>query len=117
MDKQELEHRIKNAIILLSGGHSFKVGDLTFGSKNKNHFSVTGWTQTNDIKNITEASAISELNEIKSLFKRMTSASKELSEFIENKKLEYHLAFDYGMGAIGICTEFDGDLKWEADLI
>jgi hypothetical protein len=116
MEKQELELRIKNAIILLSDGHPFKVGDLTFGTKDKDHFSVTGWTITNDLKNITKESATKELMEIKDLFKRMTSVSKELSNFIENKKLEYHLGFDYGMGAIGICTEKDGQLKWETDL-
>ena len=116
MDNQELELRIKNAIILLTDGHPYKVGDLTFGSKDKNHFSVTGWTLTNDLKNITKENAVKELNEIKDLFKRMTSVSKQLSDFIENKRIEYHLGFDYGMGALGICTETNGEVKWEADL-
>jgi|SRR5690606_15782728 len=116
MEKQELELRIKNAIILLSDGHPFKVGDLTFGTKDKNHFSVTGWTISNDLKKITKESAAKELKEIKELFKRMTSVSKELSDFIENRTLEYHLGFDYGMGAIDICTEKDGQLEWETDL-
>ncbi|WP_276371945.1 hypothetical protein [Chryseolinea sp. H1M3-3] len=116
MEKQELELRIKNAIILLSNGHPFEVGDLTLGTRDKNHFSVTGWSVNNDLKNITKESAIKEMNEIKDLFKRMTLVSKDLSSFIENKKIEYHLRFDYGMGAIGICTEKDGRLEWETDL-
>jgi hypothetical protein len=35
MEKQELELRIKNALILLSDGHPFKVGELTFGTKGR----------------------------------------------------------------------------------
>jgi hypothetical protein len=38
MNEKELTDRIKNAIILLQDGHSFKVCDLTFGSDNKNNF-------------------------------------------------------------------------------
>ena len=77
---------------------------------------MTGWTLANDLKNKTRASAIKELNEIKDLFRHMISTSKDLSDFIDNRKIEYHLGYDYGMGAIGICTEVDGKLKWETDL-
>ena len=58
MDKKELQERITNAIVLLTNGHSFKVGDLTFQSR-KNYFSVTGWTLKNDLKNITKKTVVS----------------------------------------------------------
>ncbi len=50
MTNNELSHRVNNAIILLTEGHTFKIGDLTFDAKDEHHFSVTGWTLCNDIK-------------------------------------------------------------------
>jgi hypothetical protein len=116
MNADELQHRIKNAIILLEDGHSSKVGELTFGCKDENHFSVTGWTLKKDLVNVTKQSASSELTDIKTLFTKMTIASNELADFIKNRQIEYCLGFDYGMGAIAICKETNGHLTWEADL-
>lgn len=116
MNAEELQHRMKNAIILLADGHSLKVGDLTFGCKDKKHFSVTGWTLKKDLANMTKQSALTELADIKELFITMTIASNELADFIKGRQIEYCLGFDYGMGAIGICKETKGQLTWEADL-
>lgn len=116
MDEQELKHRIKNALIILEDGNSFKVGELSFKNKDKNTFSVTGWTIKNDLKNITKVFALSELNEIKSLFKKMTQVSSELSEFINQRQIEFNLGYDYGMGGIGICSEIDGQIKWKTEI-
>lgn len=116
MNADELQHRIKNAIILLADGHSLKVGDLTFRCKDKNHLSVTGWTLKNDLVNVTKQSALGELADIKTIFTKMTIASNELADFIKNRQIEYCLGFDYGMGAVGICKETNGHLTWEADL-
>lgn len=116
MNEDELQHRIKSAIILLADDHPIKVGDLTFGSKDEKHFSVTGWTIKNDLANVTKQSALNELTEIKILFAKMTIASIELADFIKGKQIEYCLGYDYGMGAIEICKETDGNLIWEADL-
>jgi succinate dehydrogenase/fumarate reductase flavoprotein subunit len=112
MNEEELRHRIKNAIVLLADGHTFKVGDLTFGCQNKNHFSVTGWTVKNDLKNITKETALTELSETKELFIKMISFSPELAEFLNGREIEYCLGFDYGMGGLEICTETNGQLKW-----
>ena len=115
MDRDELQHRIKNAIILLSDGHPFRVGDLKFSCKDKDHFSVLGWTLTNDIDTLTKQSALKELNEIKTLFSKMLVASNELGEFLKGRQIEYLLGYGYGMGAIGICKEAGGNITWEAD--
>ncbi|MTK52647.1 hypothetical protein [Paludibacter sp.] len=113
MNEIELLNRIKNAIVLLTDGHSYKVGDLTFSCRDKSHFSVTGWSLMHDLKNVTRDSAISELNKIKELFKNMTCFSMELADFVNGRQIEYHLGFDYGMGAIEICSESDDQLKWK----
>ena len=116
MNEEELQHRIKNAIILLNDGHPFKVGDLTFGCKDKSHFSVTGWSLINDLAKVTKQSALNELTDIKMLFTKMTIASNELADFLKGRQIEFCLGYDYGLGAIGICKETNGNLTWEADL-
>ena len=115
MDKNELQERVENAIVLLTNGHSFKIGDLTFQSR-QNYFSVTGWTLKNDLKNITKKTALIELKEIKELFSKMCLASPELTDFIDGKEVEYHLGFDCGKSSVGICDETNGKIKWITEL-
>lgn len=116
MTENELKHRINNAIVLLTDGHPFRVGDLTFGAKDKFHFSVTGWTHCNDLKNLTEQRALTELSEIKVLFKEMTTVSPELADFIKDRQVHYSLGYDYGMGSLEICNETDGQIKWTTEI-
>lgn len=115
MNEVELKNRIKNAIVLLTDGHSYKVGDLTFGCRDKIHFSVIGWTLMNDLSNVTKDSALLELKEIKELFKNMTSASVELADFVNKRQIEYYLAYNDGMASFEICSEIDGQFTWEID--
>jgi len=115
MDKKELQERITNAIVLLTDGHTFKVGDLTFKSQ-KDCFSVTGWTLKNDLKNITKKTALTELKETKDLFNKMCVAAPELSDFLVGKEIKYHLSFDCGKGGVGICNEMNDEIKWITDL-
>lgn len=116
MNKEELRHRIKSAVVLLKDGHIFKVGELTFSSRGENQFSVTGWTIKNDLKNITKETALTELAETKELFGKMISASSELADFISNRQIEYCLGYDYGMGGLEICSETNGQIKWTTEL-
>ena len=116
MNKEELIHRIKNAIVLLQDGHPFKVGYLTFGCKDSKHFSVTGWTVCNELKNLSKDKALTELNQTKDLFNKMIASSQELSNFIKNRQVEYSLGYDYGMGGLEICNEIYGQIKWTTEL-
>lgn len=109
--------RIKTAMEFLKDGKSFKVGDLRLGMDDGSHMYVTGWSQYSNIENLTKHQALRELEEIKILFQRMIDVSQELKEFIRDKIIKYNLAFDYGMGAIGICSELEGIVKWEMDNI
>ena len=54
-----------------------------------------------------------ELFEVKRLFSQMVENSTEFAEFIKQRQIEYYLAYDYGMGGIGLCSEIDGQIKWE----
>jgi hypothetical protein len=104
--------RIKTAVEFLNDGQSFKVGDLRLGMNGKNDMYVTGWSQYLNLENLTRSQALKELDEIKSLFKQMLDVSQELKAFIQDKKIKYNLAFNYGMGAIDTCSEKDGVVEW-----
>lgn len=112
MNEEELKGRIRNAIILLEDGHSMNIGDLTLSSENKFSLEVNGWTNCNYLENITKQSALAELNEIKELFLKMLTVSNELQNFIINRKIQYSLGFDYGMGGVEICKEKDNQIVW-----
>lgn len=112
-----MEDRIKTAVEFLKDGQSFKVGDLRLGVEKPGNVYVTGWTTYNNLENLTKQIALKELQEIKHLFQKMVDISPELKEFIEDKSIEFNLAFDYGQGAIGVCSEKEGKIIWEADLI
>jgi len=116
MTEQELKHRIKSALIILQDYGSFKVGELTFNTTDEKSFSVTGWTLKTELKNVTKRIALNELNEIKSLFKKMVQASPELSVFVDQRQIEFNLGYDYGMGGIGICSEINGQINWETEI-
>jgi hypothetical protein len=108
--------RIKTAIEFLKNRQSFRVGDLRLGIEGHTVI-VTGWSQYIHINNISKHNALEELNEIKDIFERMIDESSELRIFIVNKKIRYNLYFDdYGKGSVIICSENNGDLKWEIEL-
>ncbi|MDO3695987.1 hypothetical protein QVZ41_14135 [Wenyingzhuangia sp. chi5] len=116
MTEEHVKHRINNALTLLKEGNRFTVGELLFESISINEFSVTGWSINNNLNNISKQSAISELNEIKSLFEKMIIISPELSAFLKNKLIKYHLNFDTGKASIKICSEISGKIKWKIEI-
>jgi hypothetical protein len=108
--------RIKAAVEFLKDGQSLRVFDLRLGIEG-NTITVTGWSQYSYIENLTKHQALTELNDIKTLFKFMSDSSLELRSFILDKKVEYNLYFDdYGKGSIIICSEMDGAIKWEMEI-
>lgn len=78
---------------------------------------VTGWSQHYNIESLTKQQALNELDEVKRLFKAMVDESKELNEFAQEKEIKYKLAYNYGMGSIGICHEEADVIKWERELL
>ena len=112
-----MEGRIKTALEFLKDGQSFTVGELKLGVEQEGVLEVTGWSQYKNFENLTKQQSLKELEEIKALFYKMVNVSKDLKNFIENKSIEFNLYFDdYGKGSIGICSEKDKILAWEADL-
>jgi hypothetical protein len=109
-------NRIKTAVEFLKDGQSFKVGDLRIGIEEKNNLYVTGWTQYLHIENLSKTQALKELMEVKNLFMEMVNISSDLKEFIQNKRVKFNLAFNYGMGSISICSEENGLITWEKEL-
>jgi len=112
----DMKERIKTAVEFLRDGQSFKVGNLRLGMNSTHEMYVTGWSHYLNIANLTKHKALKELDEIKNLFGQMLQSSEELKRFILDKQITYNLAFDYGMGAIGICSEKNGKVEWETEL-
>jgi len=112
MNKEELLSRIKAAIVLLPDGHTLKIGDLSLSCSDKNHLAVKGWTIHN-LDSMNKQIALSELQEIKSLFINMVDASSNLKDFINGMQIEFYLGYDYQLGSVGICSEINGEIKWE----
>jgi len=104
--------RIKTAIEFLKDGQSFKVGDLRLGIE-RGILVVSGWSQYAEIENVNKQIALRELDEIKTIFQVMKDESEELRSFVANKKIEYHLYYNYGMGSIEMCYEAKGTVKWK----
>ena len=112
-----MERRIKTALEFLKDGQSFTVGELKLIAEKEGVLEVTGWSQYKNFENLRKQQSLKELEEIKALFYKMVNVSKGLKNFIENKSIEFNLYFDdYGKGSIGICSEKDKILVWEADL-
>ena len=111
-----MKEQIKRALNFLKVGKSFKIGVLKLGVEEPNSIYITGWSNYNNVENLTKQVALNELEEIKILFKNILEESQELRDFLKDKSIEYNLAFNYGQGSIGICSQKKGKIKWEINL-
>lgn len=109
--------RIDTAIKFLKEGKSFCVRDLRLSINGTHNIYVTGWSRYLNLENLTKYRALKELEEIKNVFNQMLNASENLRNFICDKEIKYSLGFNYGMGGIGICSERNGVIKWETELV
>jgi len=116
MTEEEVNIRLKNAIILLGDQHHYNVGDITLSSKDKNHIAVTGWTDAISLENVTKQAVLADLSETKVRFDNMIKCSTEFSHFIKDKQIVYHIGYNYGMGSLDICSETNGHLVWQTNL-
>lgn len=104
--------RIKIALEFLKNNQGFQVGELLLSCKD-NVIYVSGFTSYNDLKNINKSIAIRELEDTKVKFNGYIEIVPEFNDFLKNKEIKYSLAYDYGMGSIGICSEKNGVFTWE----
>lgn len=112
-----MHNRIKIAIEFLKDYQSFSVGNLRLSINELGDIEVTGWSQYTSLHNLTKIKALEELEQIKSLFTEMLSASSELIKFIEGRSIKYNLWFDdYGKASITICSERNNIVHWEINL-
>lgn len=108
--------RIKNAIEILKTGNGYTVDGLYLGMADKKNMYITGYTAYSNLDFLTKKIALHELFGIKQTFQELVSASDELKAFIEDKEIEYNLAYFYGKGGFGICSEKDGIIRWHHEL-
>jgi tRNA(Arg) A34 adenosine deaminase TadA len=108
--------RLKVAASLAKEGRSLAVGDVLVGSEDTETLTVTGWTNATSLETITTHSALTELHEIKSIYRNMLEACPDLLELAGKKTVKLRLGFDYGMGAVWICSELNNIVAWETEL-
>lgn len=124
MRDEETLSRIKNAIILLNDGKSYNIGDLGFSVKRKKMFDfkkkdtiqILGYTKCLSLDFMTAEYALYELKEIKRALNDLENISEEFRIFIKNYDIEYVLSYNYGMGAIGICSQKNDVIEWLYEL-
>ncbi len=113
----EILTTLENVKQLLQENQSLKVGDLTLNFKDNRELTVIGWTNFIHFENLTKRQSLIELNEIKDLFRLMLNSSKDLADFVEHKSIKYFLNYDdAGKCGIGICSEDNGQILWQAQL-
>lgn len=120
MRQEETLSRIKNAIILLKAGKSYNIGDLYFTIKRrmiidleeKGTIQILAYTKCSSLELMTAKYAVYELKDIKRALTDLENISEEFRVFIKNYNIEYVLSYNYGMGAIGICTQKNDVIEW-----
>lgn len=111
-----MENRINNAILLLKEGHPYEIGNLHLGMIDTNTLYVTGYTAYSNLDFLSKQRALNELSQIKEVFSNLVDMYSPFRDFIHNKYIEYNLAYNYGKGGVGICSEKDGKLIWWMEL-
>lgn len=89
------------------------VGDVLLGCEGEDELTVTGWTQSTSLARVSKKSALNELRDVKGIYGEIIKACPSLLALAGKKKVWFCLGFDYGMGAIRICTEMNGEIYWE----
>tara|TARA_R110000796_G_scaffold81456_2_gene179409 strand:- start:6823 stop:7176 length:354 start_codon:yes stop_codon:yes gene_type:complete len=110
----------ENIIIsLLKDGKTFKLtNEIRIGEiDNGKVFFVLGLFTHPELKILTKEESILKLNELKFFFKSLLTELKDLAIYLKDKKIEYRLSYNYGMGAIGICKEKENEIFWEYNFI
>ena len=109
-----LKHRkLVAAAELVLEGRCMPVEGFLLGAEGADTLVVTGWSRSSTVDGITKESALMELRRVKATYEEMTAVCPDLLELSGKSRVRFRLGFDYGKGALHICSELDGDLTWE----
>ncbi len=109
------KNRIMTAIESLKDNQGFKVGGL-YLSPGKDMIVVVGQTNYNDPDNLNKRIAAKELDNVKAEFTDYRNLVKEFNDYFTDKEIKFCLAYDYGMGRIELCNEFNGKITWSYNI-
>lgn len=113
----QVQSRTKATKEIIEQGQPFRVNNLLLSKLDSGSLTVTGWTQYIHLESLTEDYALKELAAIKQEFKDLVLSSDEWEQFVQDKAIEYNLAFDdYGKAGIGICKEKEGKITWLSNI-
>ena len=106
------EYNLTNIITLLDNYERVKLGDITLIKADDKNISVLGWTNYNDIKNVTKDIAKKELEEIKGLYQKLLDTSSDFKKYMLDKSPIFELCYDYGMGGLLVCSIINDKFVW-----
>lgn len=120
MKEKETLSRIRNTIMLLSKGKRYNIGDLYFSLKRRkildfkkeDTIQILTYTKCQSLELMTKEYAFYELEDIKRALNDLKNLSEEFRVFIKDYDIEYVLSYNYGMGAIGICSQKNDAIEW-----
>ena len=111
-----MRKRLELAAELVSEGKVMKVSQLKFASVGDDRLQVCGDTRCYDLNRMTKRRALVELQQVKDFFVDVLEICPDFMKRCGKSKVRYALAYDYRIGAIGICEESDGELRWLIDI-
>ncbi|MGL2964769.1 hypothetical protein ACSVH2_13185 [Flavobacterium sp. RSB2_4_14] len=110
MDSEQIRKRIW----LITDGVPLSIENVTIRIDRAGKLLVIGWTNTFYLENVTKVKSFLELENLKQYFMSLKSQFEEFDSLISlnNLTTEYHITFNEGKNAIGICSEINGELNW-----
>ena len=93
-----------------------RVQELWFASIGDGLLLVCGDTRCLDLKRMTKHRALVELQQIRDFFDDVLEICPDFLERSGKMKVRYALAYDYGMAAMQICADDNGEIQWFVDL-
>lgn len=106
--------RIKFEIELISEGKYGTIGDLGIHyDKTENMVNVrmdSNWSV--DATSFTKQMIDNEILDMKRIFNKLKLKYADLNNFLNGKNVRFILMDDYGMGAVELAKEFDGETEY-----
>lgn len=107
-----LVNRLNAAVEFLKDGMTFKVGEYVLGVVNPNTIFVNGYSEYNNVQNLSKERATEELFQIKNDFNTIMNEAKVFLSFMKNKSIDYILVVDTGNAGLNVCKEKNGVLEF-----
>jgi hypothetical protein len=113
---EESTEEISNAIKRIKVGIPGRVDDLVMAIGENDKFSVALETSLITLENINKKRILDELSYCKNKFNQLIELSDDLKKLTLNRKINFMIDYNYGMGYTQICRMIDDKIEWLIDV-